>query len=52
MDKRKLKELRIRHIVFMEEYGLNFKEFLFIKEDAESYTFYHVPKSKKVILRR
>ena len=52
MDQIKLKELRLRHMVFLEEYGLNFKEFLFIKEDTESYTFYHVPKSKKVILRR
>ena len=52
MDQRKLKELKIRHVVFLEEYGLNFKDFLFIKEDAESYTFYYVPESKIVILRR
>ena len=52
MTKHKLKDLKIRHIALLDDYGYDHREFLFIKEDAESYTFYHVPKDKEIVLRR
>lgn len=48
----KLKDLKIRHIAFLNDYVYDYKEFLFIKKDAESYTFHHIPTGKEVTLRR
>ena len=47
-----IKDLRIRHIVLLEEYELDFNEYKFIKEDAESYTFHYIATGKEVVLRR
>lgn len=49
---KRLKDLKIRHIVLLNDYGYDYQEFLFVKKDAESYTFYHVPTNKEVTLRR
>lgn len=49
---RSLKRLSIRHIVILQEYGYEIKDFLFIAEDPESYTFYSKSKGKVVTLRR
>lgn len=46
------RDLKIRHIAFLDDYGYDYKEFLFVKKDAESYTFYHIPTAKEVTLRR
>ena len=48
----KLKDLKIRHIVLLNDYGYYYQEFLFVKKDAESYTFHHIPTGKEVTLRR
>lgn len=49
---KRLKDLKIRHIVLLDDYGYDYKDFLFIKKDAESYTFHHIPTGKEVTLRR
>ena len=49
---KRLKDLKIRRIVLLDDYGYDYKVFLFLKKDAESYTFYHVPTAKEVTLRR
>lgn len=46
------KWLRIRHIVSLEENNLNINDYLFLKEDAESYTFINKRTGNKICLRR
>ena len=52
LELRRPKKPGIRHILALHEDGLNHKAFLFIKEDAESYTFYHIQTTNKFVLRR
>lgn len=47
-----VKPLKIRHIAILDDYKHNPDEFLFLSEDAESYTFYHIRTGKKITLRR
>lgn len=49
---KRLKDLKIRHIVLLDDYGYDYQEFLFVKKDVESYTFHHIPTGKEVTLRR
>ena len=46
------KALRIRHIALLDDYKLNYNDYLFIKGDAESYTFLNKKSGKKICLRR
>ena len=52
VDMSKLKQLKLRHIATLAYYNYNFKEFLLITEDAESYKFYHIPSGKPISIRR
>ena len=45
-------EPKLRHINALIFYGYNFKEFLLVCEDAESYKFYHVITGIFVTIRR
>lgn len=46
------KPLRMRHMVFLNENKLDYKDYLFIKADSESYTFINKKTGKKIYLRR
>lgn len=46
------KKLKRRHKEFLASQGMNSKEFLIIKDLAESYEFYHKPTKKIVDIRR
>lgn len=46
------KKLTRNQKLFLEEQGLNPKEFLLERKDPESYTFYHIPTGKLVTMRR
>lgn len=46
------KQLKIRDILLLEEYGLEYKDYLFIKEDYESATFINKNTKEKITLRR
>lgn len=42
----------IRHIATLGFYGYNFKEFLVVGEDADNYSFYHIPTGRIISVRR
>ena len=48
----KPKPLRMRHMVFLNENKLDYKDYLFIKADSESYTFLNKKTGKEICLRR
>lgn len=52
LELRRSEKPKTRHIAALHEAKVNHKEFLFVKEDAESYTFYHIKTAKKFVLRR
>ncbi|WMJ81937.1 hypothetical protein RBU49_06730 [Clostridium sp. MB40-C1] len=47
-----LRKLTKTQKIFLEQQGLNSKEFLMERKDFESYTFYHIPSAKLVTMRR
>ena len=46
------KALRIRHMVILDDYNLPYEDYLFVKKEAESYTFINKKTGKKICLRR
>jgi hypothetical protein len=48
----RLKYLKRVHKEFLASQGIDQREYLFISEDAESYTFYHIHSGKEFCFRR
>lgn len=46
------KMLKMEHKSFLRKEGLNPKQFLFLKEDCESWTFLYRKTNRQVIIRR
>ena len=46
------KALRIRHIAILDDYNLPYEDYLFVKKDADSYTFINKKTGKIISLRR
>lgn len=52
IKKNKVKQLKIRHALFLEENKLKPNEFYYVKEDSESYTFQEKATGKLITIRR
>lgn len=46
------KELKEKQKIFLEEQGLNPKEFLSLETSADHYKFYYIKTGKEVVIRR
>lgn len=47
-----MKRLKRKHKAFLAQLGLKSKDYRFIKEDWESYTFWSIPKERVEVMRR